>query len=318
MKPTTILLIHSLATVALAGMSVGCTGMFKDLASEVTPAVIAGAVTALADPDTQRQMVAAIDEGRVKAVSARLSAAILDGLLDTLEDPTRRKRLEAIVEGLTRTAAGAAVDSMLAQVLDGKVQGEMRLAIRTAVTDLIATIFDTVGSKMGSAEERNKAFGAAIHEIAKQATLGFQDALDDTRRDRASGKILKEDGALILAASSASRTGNRILWTLGIGLAVVALGLAITLIWAIRKNRLRRSELAQRDGALVLLTEAIQSTATRAGADEFHLALKTSIRDRAGGEHIRQVLGEQGRHLLGIDMPAVDRTATRTDNRTTP
>ena len=111
----------------------------------------------------------------------------------------------------------------------------------------------------------------------------------------------KRDGALLIAAANASQTGNRILWTLGIGLGALAIGLGITLVWAIRKNRLRRSELAQRDGALLLLTEAIKSTATQPWADELHTALKTSIRDRPGGEQIRKVLGK---HLIGIVEPA--------------
>lgn len=292
---------RALAVVALAGVHIGCGYMMRDLAKDVTPAVVAGAVKGIADPETQRLMVAAVDEGRVKTVTGRLSAGMIDATLDTLEDPARQKRLEAIVTGLTAKAAGTAVDAILARALDEKVQARMRLAMRAAVADLITVIFETVGSKTGSSKERVKAFGAAAHEIAKQATLGVQDALDETRRDRASGKMKIKDGALLIAAGNASETGSRILWTLGIGLGALALGLGITLIWAIRKNRSRRSELEQRDGALALLTEAIKSTAPQPWADQLHTVLKTSMRDRPGGEHIRKVLG---RHLPGIDKPA--------------
>lgn len=295
--------IRALAAVAVAGLQLGCGGMLKDLAREVTPTVVAGAVKGIADPSTQRQLVAAVDEGRVKTVSSRLSAGVVDGVLDTLEDPARRQRLEAIVNGLTAKAAGAAVDSILARSLDEKVQARMRLATRAAVADLIAVVFESVGSRTGSAAERTRAIGSAAHEIAKQATLGVQDALDDTRRDRASGKMKKKDGALLIAAGSASTTGNRILWTLGLGLGALAFGLAATLIWAIRKNRLRRTELAQRDGALRLLTEAIKSNAAQPGSEELHARLRAAMQDRAGGEHIRAVLGDQGRRLLGLDLP---------------
>jgi len=306
MKPTRLYWTCSLAAaaVALAGMHVGCVGMMRDVAEGVTPGMVAGAVKGLADPNTQRQIVAAVDEGRVRTMSARLSAGIVDGMLDTLEDPARRARLEAIVNGLAAKAAGAAVDSVLASALDEKIQARIRLALRATVADLITVTFETVASKTGSPEERVKAFGAAAHEIAKQATLGVQDALDNTRRDRASGKMHEKDGALLIAAGSASQTGDRIVWTLGIGLGALALGLGITLIWAIRKNRMRRSELEQRDGALLLLTEAIKATATHPAANELHAVLKTSMRDRAAAEHVRKVLGEQGRHLLGLDKPA--------------
>jgi hypothetical protein len=214
---------------------------------------------------------------------------MVDGVLDTLEDPARRARLEAIVTGLATKAAGAAADTILARVFSDKVQAQGQLAMRDIMIQLIRT---------GSSEEQTKALGVSVHEIAKQATLGFQDALDDTRRDRASGRIAKADGALLIAANDASQTGDRILWTLGIGLGALAAGLGITLIWAIRKNRMRRSELAQRDGALRLLTEAIKSTATVPGSQALHAVLKTSMRNHAGGEHIRKVLGE-----LGIEPP---------------
>jgi Flp pilus assembly protein TadB len=149
-----------------------------------------------------------------------------------------------------------------------------------------------------------KTVGAAAHEIAEQATLGFQKALDDTRRDRASGKMRNGDGALLVAATTASRTGSRILWTLGIGFVALALGLAATLAWAIRKHRRRRSELVQSDGALLLLTEALKSSATQPGGEELRSLLKTSMRDPAGGKLIRKAFGAQGLHELGLDAPA--------------
>ncbi|MCC6748791.1 MAG: hypothetical protein IT371_14115 [Deltaproteobacteria bacterium] len=296
--------VRSLAVVVLAALHLGCGPMFGKMAREATPGVVAGAVKGLADPKLQREMLAGIDEERVKTLTARVSAGIVDGLLDTLEDPSRRARLEAIVAGLTEKAAGTAVEAMLARALDERLQGRLRLAMRATVTELVTAVFDTVGARAGSAEARSKAFGAAAHEIAKQATLGFQEALDDTRRDRESGKMRKGEGALLIAAGNASQTGHRILWTLGLGLGALAFGLGLTLTWAIRKNRLRRSELAQRDGALRLLTEAITSAAKLPGADGLQAVLKTSVRDRAGGEHLRKLLGEEGRQLLGMDHPA--------------
>jgi hypothetical protein len=296
--------ILGLLAAALAWVSIGCGTILRNAAEEVTPAVIAGAVEGLSDPEIQRQMVASIDEGRVRTVSARLSAGMVDGMLDTLEEPARRARLEAIVNGVVENASGTMVDSMFEHALEDKVQARMRAAMRATTVDLINATFETIGSNVGSAEERTQAMGAAAHEISKQVTLGFQDALDDTRRDRESGVMMEEDGALVIAAGKASKTGNRILWILGIGFAAVVLGLAIALVWAVRKNRLRRAELQQRDDALLLLTEAIKSTATQPGAGELHAVLKTSLRDRKGGEYFLRMLGEQGRTLLGMQDKA--------------
>ena len=319
-----------LALLALVSLSLGCAAMVRS----ATPAMVSGAMKGLSDPHAQDQLVASIDEGRVKIMSARLSAGIIDGVLDTMEDPARQKRLVVALNGITMTATDAAMDSILNRVFDEKVQGKMRLALDATVTELMTKIFEnmdakkgrsaegatafgagaheiarqatlgifeTVDAKMGSSEERSSIFGTAIHEIAKEATLGFQDALDATRRDRESGAMLKENGALMIAAGNASLTGNRILLTLGIGLGAVVLGLVIMLTWAIIKNRKRQAELDKRDDALALLTEAIKSTATVPGADEFHKVLKSSIRDRAGAEHLRKVLGEQARLLLEKD-----------------
>ena len=272
----------------------GCGAVLRDAVRQVTPEVVTDAVKELANPETQQQVVAAVDEGRVKALTARLSAGFVDGVLDSLEDPARRSRLEAIVSGIASKAAGSATDTVLARVLDEGVEARIRLALRGTLLDLL---------KAGGSAEQTKDFGVAAHEIAKQATLGFQDALDDTRRDRTSGKVAKVDGAIVIAANNASQTGARILWTLGIGLGALALGLAVTLFWAIRKNRLRRSELEQRDNALMLLTDAIKSTSAQPGSQELRDVLKASMRDRAGAEHIRKVLGEDGRHMLGIDRP---------------
>jgi hypothetical protein len=294
----------SLAIAAFALVHAGCGAIIRDAAREATPAMISGAVEGFADPDTQRRLVEAIDEGRVRTVSARVSAAFLDGVLDTLEDPARRARLEALLNGLVARAAGTAVETMLERVLDAKVGARLQLALKSLMIELVTVVFETVEARTGTPEERTMALGAAAHAIAKQATLGVQNALDETVRDRASGKMEKGEGALLIAADSASQTGSRILWTLGIGLTALAAGLALTLFWAIRKNRSRRSELAQRDGALLLLTEAIQSAATRPGADELLASLRTAVHDRAGSEHVRKLLGEQGRTLLGFDKPA--------------
>jgi hypothetical protein len=280
--------IRSIATMVVAGVFLGCGGWFGGIGKDVAPKVISGAVKGLADPDTQRQFVAAIDEGRVTQFSAKLTAGLVDGLLDTLEDPVRRQRLEVIVSGLVAKASTSVVDTMLSRLLDQRVQSRLRFALNTGLAEMIGVAYDTVGARVGNSEERGKVFGIAVHDLAKQATLGFQEALDDTSRDRDSGKMPEGQGALVIAADIASTTGDRILWTLGLGLAALGLGLCLTLVWAVRKNRLRRAELAQRDDAIQLLTEAIQSTATMPGADALHTVLDTAMRNRAGAELIRK------------------------------
>jgi Flp pilus assembly protein TadB len=162
-------------------------------------------------------------------------------------------------------------------------------------------VFESVRSEMGTPEERGQALGSVAHEVAKGATLGFQDAIDEAKRQRASGEMRKDEGSLLVAAGDAAATGSRIMWMMSIGLGVIALVLALGLVWAIRKNRARRAELEQRDEALLLLTAAIKSTETEPWANELRAALKKSMRDRQGGDHIRKVLREKQGLRLGAD-----------------
>jgi hypothetical protein len=295
-----------IAVAALSFVQLGCASMMNDAAKGAVPGMVSGVAEGLADPNNQRLLLSSVDEGRVKTASARLSAGFMDGVLDTLENPTRRKRIETVLNGLTTMVAGTAVDSVFARVFDEKLQGRMRLAMRQDVAELIGTVFDAVGANAGTSEERTAAISGVVHDIAKQATLGFQDALDETRRDRVSGAMPKADGALVIGANNASRTGTRILWTLGIGLGAIVLALAVTLVVIGLRSRARRSELAERDDALNLLTEAIKTTSSRPGAGELYAALNTSLRDRAGGERIRKALGDLtlAKSILGEDPPA--------------
>ena len=306
--------IRLIAAVVLAGAQVGCGGMIKDVAREATPEVVSGVVEGLARPETARDVMAIADQGRVQTLTRHVSAGLVDGALDTLEDPSRGRRIEALsdrvlngalatletpehraqLDALIRravgSAVGAGVDSALAHALDEKAQGPMRAAMRATVSELVSVVFESVRSEMGTPEEQGKALGSAAHEVAKNATLGFQDAIDEAKHERANGEIAKGDSSLLLAVGDAGSTGSRIIWTLAIGLSIIALVLALGLIWAIRKNIMRRAELEQRDEALLLLTEAIKSTETEPWSNDLLAAIKKSFGGRKGGEHIRSML----------------------------
>lgn len=320
-----------IAALAFAGAQLGCGGMItdavtqaKDAATQATPDMVSGAVAGLARPETQRDILAIASESHVKALTSNLSAGVVDAALDTLEDPARSKRiedmsnrlvesalatldtpehrarLEAMVRGIAGSAVGAAVDTTFSHALNDKTQVQMRFAMRTAVSELVGVVFESVRSEMGTSEEQGKALGAVTHEVVKGATLGFQDALDETKRQRASGETPKSDGALLIAMGEAGVTGSRLVWLMAVGLSIIALVLALSLVWAIRKNRARRAELEQRDEALLLLTEAIKSTETEPWANELRTALNKSIRDGRGGEHVRKIFYDKTGIRLGV------------------
>lgn len=309
MEPRTCLL-----ALVVASSSIGCAGILKDTAKEVTPSVVSGAVSGLAQPDTQRDLLAITDQARVEALTKNVTGGLVDGMLDTLEDPARaqreqeladrlfesalasledpkrRARVEALVGGIAGSAVGAAVDSTFSHALDERVQQRMRAVMRDTVGDLVGVVFSSVRAEMGTSEARQKELGALARELSKGATLGFQDALDEAKRQHAAGEVPKSDGALLIAAGDAASTGSRIGWMLLLGLGSIALALLLALVWAVRKNRSRRAELIQRDEALLLLTEAIQSTATEPWSAELRAALDRSMRDGKAGDHVRNAL----------------------------
>jgi hypothetical protein len=315
-----------IAFIALTQL--GCGSLVRDAVKEATPAAISGAVEGLARPDTQRDLLALADESRVKALTHQVSGGVVDGTLDTFEDPARSRRLEelsnrlvdgalatldspehkarieSLVSGIAGSAVATVIDTSLSRTFDEKTQLRLRLAMKATVSELVGVVFESVRAEMGTPEERAKALGSAAHEISKGATLGFQDAIDETKRERLSGEKPKEDGSLLIAASDASATGSRIIWIASIALGFLALLLGIGLAWVIRTNLARRAELEQRDEALLLLTEAIKSTESEPWSNDLRAALKKSMRDRQGGEHIRKVLRDKRGLRLGSDAVA--------------
>jgi len=223
-------------------------------------------------------VVAAVDENRVKALTAKLSAGFVDGVLDSLEEPSRRARLEAIVNGIASKAAGSATDAVLRagprrRGRGAHAPGHERDAARPAE-----------GGRLRGADEGLRGRGARDRQ---QATLGFQDALDDTRRDRASRQDAEGGRSDRNRSEQRVQTGGRILWTLESAWAHSRWASPNALLG--HRKPAARSEVQQRDNALILLTDALKSTAAQPGSQELRDVLKASMRDRAGAEHIRKV-----------------------------
>lgn len=286
------------AVLTLSGVHIGCGQVLGDVAEQATPGVVAGTVEGLADPALQREAIAGLDQDRVQLASAKFSAGILDGMLDAVEDPRRRMRLDALVNDVVSRAAGGATDAVLARLLDEQVQRQTRGAARALVVDLVGTLAAFFESSDWTRADAIKVLGAAAHQIAKQTTLGFQEALDATRRARASGKAPEGDGALLIAANNAAKKANGLLWAVGLGLGAVVIGLGLVLLWAIRKGRLRRAELAQRDDALAMLTKAINEVglAKEAGTNGLAAVLERATDEHASGAEICEALRKHG-HL---------------------
>jgi hypothetical protein len=91
----------------------------------------------------------------------------------------------------------------------------------------------------------------------------------------------------------AAEEGGNALILLGIGAGVFALIVVLTLLWAARRSKVHREELAQRDGALILLANAIKASEEEPWAPELKKVLRRTARDNDGAQYLRRVLHDR-------------------------
>lgn len=294
--------------------ALACGGIAHDVARDATPGAIEGAAEGLSDPKTQQKIVGSIDPGRIREATRKTSGGVADGVLDTFEDEQRQERmgaladrlvtrgmatlgdpektapLEAMISRVVSGSVASAIDTSMSRMLAEPTQERVREVTRTLVGDVVRSSFDAIGEGMGTPEDRKKAVGDLVHEISKQATLGFQSAIDEARAKRDAKGAEGSDGSVLVAVGDAAKQGKNIFFFVAIGLGVLTLALGALLAWALRRNRTRLAELSQRDDALLLLMETVKSTEGQPWSNDLREAIKKTARDRDGGEHLRRIL----------------------------
>jgi len=188
-------------------------------------------------------------------------------------------------------------------MLSEKTEKRVRALISGNVSDLIVTILTTAKAELGPSDERMEAVGKGARAITKQVTLGFQDAIDETRAGRENGRIPEGRGSVLWAAGEFAESGNTLFYGLGAAIGVLAIGMVGMLIWFSRRFKAHQSELKKREEALALVTEAIKSTEEKPWAGELQNALRQKLRDQNGGEYMRKFL--KGRSELRFNPKTV-------------
>jgi hypothetical protein len=274
-------LLHLFAVASL-----GCGAAAADLLRQATPAGIEGAVEATTDPALQQKIVDSIEPERVAEGTEALTAGMTDGVLDALEEPRRQQR----IAGAMNAAVGGTLDAALSSALSEGNQGRVRQLVRGMVHDAVSTSFQTARAEMQGGDT----LGASVREVTKQATLGFQDAIDETRRKKESGAMGEDEGNVLSAAGKAAEEGGRALTIAGVGLGVFAIILLLVIIWAVKRRRSHRQEVADRDAALELLAETIKATKDEDWSPELQASLRRAAREHGGGaQHLSKVLRGQ-------------------------
>lgn len=292
----------SLGAIVLAtAPTLGCGALAHDVARSATPGVVAGAAEAIADPKNQQKIADGVDPKILQTMTGKIVDGVVDGSLDALGDPERQARLRKefieVTRGFQLPMSIAHIDSQtMADVVDASVERlttpERMLALRAGVgmlvREVVSSAFAQSREELASTDvEAGVSHGA--RDLAKQVTLGFQDAIDENARRKREGELTDEEGNVL---ENVDRAGNGLVWVpIGAAIAVVLVaGLIGAIIWAGRRVRASRADLAHRDHALEALMEVLAATDQKPWAREFRSMLSEKLHDRENVDHLRRLM----------------------------
>jgi hypothetical protein len=276
----------SLPALLVLGLTLGCGPAARGLARDTTPGIIEGGVEAIVDEETQKTLVRGIDEEIIAEKTDRLLSGALDGALRALDDE-RSEDLRRGVAALT----GEIVDESFSRLTSDENRDKVRAGVRGMMRDMIGAVADQSREELDG-----KNIGAMLsggtRELAKQATLGFQDAIDETRAKKEAGRLPDHRGNVLDAAGRAAEGWSTLLWLAVAGIAGFAVALLGVMLLRARRSRITRDELARRDDALIALAGAIKATEGQPWSADLRTALKDALRDDERGDYLRKVLRE--------------------------
>jgi hypothetical protein len=117
----------------------------------------------------------------------------------------------------------------------------LNLAIREISSDdvpkLVHVAAASVRKELASTHVDQDQMASVTRELAKQATLGFQDALDEVRRAREAGAKGEGEGSVLWAATEAAESGDDLMWVLGILVALLLVAVLVLLWLVVRLGR---------------------------------------------------------------------------------
>lgn len=295
---------RGLPVLALAALQLtACASTIDGITQRSTRSSTQVVVDEMTDKATQQKIANTLDEEALEELSRRVAANAVDGAVVALEDPDRRARIAHALEGTAMPTGIARIDDReVAEAVQTAIatsmgamgeidRAQVRGLVHDVVDEAVRTAFSAAREEMEGLDPRS-AIAPVARDIGKQASFGFQDAVDETARRQKRGLIPDGEGAVLLAAGQAAERYNTwiIVAMVGLGAVAIALvGLAI-LFW--RRARVQRAELEQRDEALLLVTEAMQESDGRPWSPQLRDALSASIRDKARRDEVRRLLRE--------------------------
>jgi hypothetical protein len=189
---------------------------------------------------------AAVESGIEEATSAANQETIVQSI-----DPER-------VEEATEKVAAGATDGLVDAMSAPPRQERLTQAMEPVVAAMVNTAVESALS-----EEQL----ARIRELAKQATLGFQDAIDEVKTKKEQGILPEDQGNVLEAVDDVAESGNITLYLVGALAGLLFLLLVGGIIWAIRRKRRYEFEAGSREAALAEVGRILSDEQFRADAE---------------------------------------------------
>lgn len=183
------------------------------------------------------------------AVTRQVARDATPAAIDSgIEAGLSEKNQEAVAEKLEPEHVERATEKVTAAATDGWVSamgGEER---QRSVVAAVAPVVESLVNESIEAALTDEHL-LRVRELAKQATLGFQDAIDEVAEQRDKGAIPSEKGNVLEAVDKVAESGSTTLYMLGALAALFAVLLGAGLVWALGRRRRYDREAARRDQA---------------------------------------------------------------------
>jgi len=223
----------------------GCASTVEKVARQTTPAIIEEGVEKVADPRTQRKLVESIDEELVEKAARRITAGVVDGTLDAFAEDERKARVSGIaakfvlplsIRTIEPQAITGAIHASMESALGRDNQARMERFSAALSRSLIAGFAEGAGEQLGPGvgDKINESLGKSAREIAKQATLGFQDAISEAEEKRKKGE---SDASVLSFAGKAAEAGISGITLLAAVAVLAAVALGVALLVVVRRAR---------------------------------------------------------------------------------
>lgn len=287
--------------VFLCLCATGCGAAARDLTRQAVPGAVEGGIDAMVDPQNQERVIDGLREENVERAVDKVVSGVVDGSLESMTVPERREAMrDAFVEltrgfqlpmridAIDRNTMGDIVDESLERVLTVENGDKVRAMVRVLLLELVSAAMD-----VSEKAELGKHMQEGVRLIAKNAALGFQDAVDETAAQKRNGALPEDRGNLLMAADEAAKGGTSVMWLVAAGVSGFAIALLAAILWSGRRSRASRAALEDRDAALMALTAVLGQAQSKPWAGELRELLKESIYEKDCGSELRRILKAQ-------------------------